>query len=91
MLLIRSFIHCVLLSGNMFSTVRGHVFEWTLLRDDEAIHQQLDPDSILTFVKFKESSYSSDPIISSLEDQVIQVSFITFVSPVVRDFTEMKY
>lgn len=57
----------------MFSTVRGHVFEWTLLRDDEAVHQQLDPDSILSFVEFEESSYSSDPVISLLEDQVLSI------------------
>jgi nuclear pore complex protein Nup210 len=53
----------------MFSTVRGHVFEWALLKDDEAVHQQLDPESILSLVKFKDSLYSTDGIISSLEDQ----------------------
>ena len=55
----------------MFSTVRGHIFGWTLLRDEEAEHQQLDPDSILSFVQFQDSAYSTDPIIGQLEDQVI--------------------
>ena len=54
----------------MFSTVRGHVFEWTLLRDEEAKHQQLDPESILSFVLFKDSSYSTDTIIETLEEMV---------------------
>ena len=54
----------------MFSTVRGHVFQWTLLKDDEAVHQQLDPDAILSFVQFQDSAYSTDPIIGELEDKV---------------------
>ena len=54
----------------MFSTVRGHVFEWTLLRDEEAKYQQLDPESILSFVLFKDSSYSTDTIIETLEEMV---------------------
>ena len=57
----------------MFSTVRGHVFEWTLLRDDEAVHQQLEPDAILTFVEFQDSAYSTDPIIGQLEDMVLLI------------------
>ena len=62
--------HCFL--GNMFSTVRGHVFEWTLLTDEEAIHQQLEPEAILNFVPFEESSYATDPIIGQLEKQASQ-------------------
>ena len=56
----------------MFSTVRGHVFEWTLLRDEEATHQQLEPEAILNFVPFEESSYATDPIIGQLEKQASQ-------------------
>ena len=56
----------------MFSTVRGHVFEWTLLTDEEAIHQQLEPEAILNFVPFEESSYATDPIIGQLEKQASQ-------------------
>ncbi|XP_019850496.1 PREDICTED: nuclear pore membrane glycoprotein 210-like [Amphimedon queenslandica] len=55
--------------GNMFSTVRGHVFQWTLLKDEDAESQQLVPESILSFVEFRDSSYSVDPIISSIEDE----------------------
>lgn len=62
--------HCSL--GNMFSTVRGHVFEWTLLPDEEATHQQLEPEAILNFVPFEESSYATDPIIGQLEKQASQ-------------------
>lgn len=57
-------------TGNMFSTVRGHVFQWTLLKDEEGENQQLVPESILSFVEFRDSSYSVDPIISSLEEMV---------------------
>ncbi len=55
----------------MFSTVRGHVFEWLLLKDEEAVHQQFDPNAILSFVQFEDSAYSTDPIIGQLEDKVI--------------------
>ena len=55
----------------MFSTVRGHVFEWTLLKDKESLHQELDPESILSFVQFEDSAYSTDPIIDLLEDRVL--------------------
>lgn len=54
----------------MFSTVRGHVFQWTLLKDEDAENEQLVPESILSFVQFRESSYSVDPIISSIEYEV---------------------
>ena len=47
----------------MFSTVRGHMFEWMLLKDKESLHQELDPESILSFVQFEDSAYSTDPII----------------------------
>ena len=55
----------------MFTTVRGHVFEWTLLKDEEAKHQTLEPDAILNFVEFSDSVYATDPIIGKLEEQVI--------------------
>jgi len=61
--------------GNMFSTVRGHVFEWAFLLDEEATHQQLDPEAILNFVPFEESSYATDPIIRGLENQVSPMLF----------------
>ena len=56
--------------GNMFSTVRGHVFEWSLLKDSEAKHQTLEPDAILHFVDFSDSVYATDPVIGLLEEQV---------------------
>ena len=56
-----------LFAGNTFSTLRGHRFEWLLLRDEEATHQTTEPESILHFVRFDDSSYSTDPIIGSLE------------------------
>eukprot|EP00731_Ephydatia_muelleri_P025275 Em0017g358a len=55
--------------GNMFSTIRGHVVEWMLIRDEEAKQQQLEPDTILNFVPFSESLYTTDPIIAALEEQ----------------------
>lgn len=54
----------------MFSTIRGHVVEWMLIRDEEAKQQQLEPDTILNFVPFSESLYTTDPIIAALEEQV---------------------
>ena len=56
--------------GNTFSTVRGHIFEWTLLPDEEAIQQQYEPEAILNFVPFEESSYETDPVIGSIESRV---------------------
>ena len=56
--------------GNMFSTVRGHEFSWTLLPDEEAVQQQPEPENILNFMPFEESTYSTDPIIRELENSV---------------------
>ena len=56
--------------GNMFSTVRGHTFAWTLLPDEEAVQQQPEPEDILNFIPFEESTYSTDPVIGRLESQV---------------------
>lgn len=53
--------------GNTFSTLRGHRFDWLLLRDEEATHQTTEPEAILHFVRFDDSSYSTDPIIGGLE------------------------
>ena len=36
-------------SGNIFSTLRGLLFEWTLLKDTTARNQKLEPDEILTY------------------------------------------
>lgn len=58
--------------GNMFSTVRGHEFSWTLLPDEEAVQQQPEPENILNFMPFEESTYSTDPIIKDLENSVRQ-------------------
>ena len=60
---------CVMSIGNMFSTVRGHVFRWTLLRDEEAVNQELDPDAILEFVQFTNSAYTIDSITEALENK----------------------
>ena len=35
--------------GNIFSTVRGLMFEWTLLEDTVAINQKLEPEAILRY------------------------------------------
>ena len=51
----------------MFSTVRGHVFRWTLLKDEDAVHQELGPEAILEFVRFTESAYTTDNITEALE------------------------
>ena len=51
--------------GNMFSTVRSYIFEWTLLKDEEAKDQTLEPDAILNFVEFSDSIYATDPIIGN--------------------------
>ena len=56
----------------MFSTVRGHVFRWSLLKDEEAVHQELEPDAILEFVRFTESAYTTDNITEALETKVWQ-------------------
>ena len=54
-------------AGNTFSTLRGHKFDWMLLRDEEATHQTTEPEAILHFVRFDDSSYATDPIIGALE------------------------
>ena len=64
------YLLCLCCLGNMFSTIRGHVVEWMLLRDEEATQQQLEPDTILNFVPFAESLYTTDPTIAALEEQV---------------------
>ena len=38
-----------------------------MLRDEEATHQTVEPEAILHFVRFDDSSYETDPIIGSLE------------------------
>ena len=63
-------------TGNTFSTIRGHSFEWTLLPDEEATHQQLEPEAILNFVPFEDSSYETDPIIGALEGRVSHSSIV---------------
>ena len=57
------------LTGNTFSTLRGHRFDWLLLRDEEATHQTSEPEAILHFVRFDDSSYETDPIIGALENK----------------------
>ena len=57
-------------SGNMFSTLNGHILDWLLLPDEEATHQQAEPESILNFILFDESTYSTDPAIRKLESEV---------------------
>lgn len=57
-------------SGNMFSTVRGHVFMWSLLKDEDALHQELAPEAILEFVPFADSNYATDLITETLESKV---------------------
>lgn len=47
--------------------MRGHRFDWLLLRDEEATHQTTEPEAILHFVRFDDSSYATDPIIGALE------------------------
>lgn len=59
-------IYCFL-TGNTFSTLRGHRFDWLLLRDEEATHQTSEPEAILHFVRFDDSSYETDPTIGALE------------------------
>ena len=55
--------------GNTFSTLNGHVVEWQLLSDEEAVHQK-EPGAILNFIPFEESTYSTDPAIRRLEAEV---------------------
>ena len=38
-----------------------------MLRDEEATHQTTEPEAILHFVRFDDSSYATDPIIGTLE------------------------
>ena len=57
-------------TGNIFCTLGGHIFDWTLLPDESATHQQAPPEEILNFIPFEESSYSTDPAIRILEEKV---------------------
>ena len=54
----------------MFSTLNGHIVDWMLLTDEEATHQQAEPDEILKFILFEESTYSTQPAIRKLEAEV---------------------
>ena len=54
----------------MFSTLNGHVVDWLFLADEEAVHQKEGPGSILSFIPFEESTYSTDPVIRRLEAAV---------------------
>ncbi len=56
--------------GNIFCTLGGHIFDWTLLPDEGATHQQAPPEEILNFIPFAESSYSTDSSIGRLEQEV---------------------
>lgn len=60
----------LLRTGNMFSMLNGHILDWILLVDEEATHQQAEPDEILTFILFEESTYSTQPDIRKLEAEV---------------------
>ena len=64
--------HTLTPPGNMFSTLRGQRFDWMLLADEEATptQQQLEPEAILNFIPFEDSTYSTDPIIGLMESQV---------------------
>ena len=44
--------------------------DWILLPDEEATHQQAEPDEILKFILFEESTYSTLPAIRKLEAEV---------------------
>ncbi len=57
-------------TGNTFSTIRGHILEWSLFPDEEAVQQQFEPEAILNFVPFEESSYETDPVIGDIENRV---------------------
>ncbi len=54
----------------MFSTLNGQIFDWMLLVDEEATHQQAEPDEILKFILFDDSTYSTLPAIRKLEAEV---------------------
>lgn len=56
----------------MFSTLNGHIVDWGLLVDEEATHQQAEPDEILKFILFEESTYSTHPSIRKLEAEVCE-------------------
>ena len=59
----------------MFSTLNGQILEWILLVDEEATHQQDEPDGILKFILFEDSTYSTLPAIRKLEAEVGMATF----------------
>jgi hypothetical protein len=54
----------------MFSTLNGQILDWILLPDEEATHQQAEPEEILKFILFEESTYSIEQAIRKLEAEV---------------------
>ncbi len=54
----------------MFSALNGHILDWILLPDEEATDHQAEPDNIINFISFEESTYSTDPAIKKLEAEV---------------------
>lgn len=54
----------------MFSTLNGHLMDWLLLPDEEATYQNAEPDEILKFILFEESTISIHPAIRNLEAEV---------------------
>ena len=54
----------------MFSTLDGQILDWILLPDEEATHQQAEPEEILKFILFEESTYSIQLAIRRLEAEV---------------------
>ena len=49
--------------GNVFSSLGGLKFHWSIHPDDENKMQKFAPESIITFVKFADSNYEADDVI----------------------------
>ena len=52
--------------GNVFSSLGGLKFHWSIHPDDENRMQKFAPESIITFVKFADSNYEADDVIKVL-------------------------
>ncbi|KAI6647347.1 Nuclear pore membrane glycoprotein [Oopsacas minuta] len=55
--------------GNVFSSLGGLKFHWSIHLDDENRMQKFAPESIITFVKFADSNYEADDVIKDLESR----------------------
>ena len=62
--------------GNVFSSLGGLKFHWSIHPDDENRMQKFAPESIITFVKFADSNYEADDVIKVIKLKLVKFHYI---------------